>query len=95
MKLKSTPGIPKHQRGSAILMVMFSMIPILTMTGIVVDVGWAYFTRESAQTAAQAAAIAAAKSAMDGVAAGGTYTCGSHGLGCQSATACAATTPSP
>ncbi|MBV8771911.1 MAG: hypothetical protein JO166_06220 [Deltaproteobacteria bacterium] len=71
------------------------MIPILTMTGIVVDVGWAYFTRESAQTAAQAAAIAAAKSAMDGVAAGGTYTCGSHGLGCQSATACAATTPSP
>lgn len=77
---------------------MLAMIPILVMVGLVFDVGWAYFTTESARTAAQAAAMAAAQSALDIVKAGGTYTCGSTGgsesIGCQSATACASTVPS-
>lgn len=91
----NTVGVRQHQRGSTTLLVMLATLPILTMMGLVMDVGWANFTRESAQTAAEAAAIAAVQSAMDGVKSGGTYTCGSSGLGCQSATACAATTPSP
>lgn len=80
-----------RQRGSALLFTMFAMIPLCAALGLVVDVGLAYFTQESAQTAAEAAAMAAAQAALDGVAAGGTYTCGSKGLVCQSATACPST----
>jgi hypothetical protein len=78
----------KHQRGQAIAFVMLAMIPVCLVVGLVVDVGIAYYTKTSARTAAQMAALAAIQSAMDGVYAGGTYTCGSQSLGCQSPGAC-------
>jgi hypothetical protein len=43
----------------------------------------AYYTKNSARTAAQTAALAAVQAAIDGIYQGGTYTCGSLGLGCQ------------
>jgi Tfp pilus assembly protein PilX len=84
-----------HERGSALLVVMLMVLPLCAMVGLVFDVGWVYFTRESAQAAAEAAALAAVQSALDGIKLGGTYTCGSQGLGCQAATACPATISFP
>src|SRR4051794_30293187 len=85
----------KNQRGSAFLMVMLMAVPMFVSVGLVVDVGWAYYTRQTVHAAAQAAALAAVQSALDGIKAGGTYTCGSQGLGCQTATACPTTIPNP
>ena len=84
-----------YQRGSAIVMVMLFFIPVMAMVGLVVDVGLAYFARRAAQTAADAAAGAAAQAALDGIKSGGTYTCGSKGLGCQAATACPSNITTP
>jgi len=89
------PKAKSRQRGSAIVMVMLFFIPVLAMVGLVVDVGMAYFARRAAQTAADAAAGAAAQAALDGIKSGGTYTCGSMGLGCQAATACPANITTP
>ncbi|MFL6352682.1 MAG: pilus assembly protein TadG-related protein [Bryobacteraceae bacterium] len=86
-----------RQRGSAFFMVMFMALPMFVAVGLVVDIGWAYYTRQAAHAAAEAAAMAAAQSALDGIKAGGTYTCGSQGLGCYTGTAytCPSSTPSP
>jgi Flp pilus assembly protein TadG len=85
------------QRGSAFLMVMFMALPMFVAVGLVVDIGWAYYTRQAAHAAAEAAALAAAQPALDGIKAGGTYTCGSQGVGCYTSTAytCPASTPNP
>jgi Flp pilus assembly protein TadG len=83
------------QRGSAFLMIMLMVVPMFAAVGLVVDIGWAYFTRQAAHTAAEAAALGAAQAAVDGITNGGTYTCLSHGLGCQAATDCPTTIPSP
>jgi hypothetical protein len=86
----------QHQRGTATLWVLFSLVPIFGMTGLVTDVGWYYFTTEEARAAAESASLAAVQSAMDSVKAGGSYSCGSRTLACQStATGCATTVPSP
>ena len=89
--------LQNHQRGSAFLMVMCMALPMFLAVGLVVDIGWAYYTRQAAHAAAEAAAMAAAQSALDGIKAGGTYTCGSQGLGCYTSTAytCPSTTPNP
>jgi Flp pilus assembly protein TadG len=83
----------RSERGSVILFFTLLAIPICAMAGFVVDLGWFHFTQEAANTAAQAAAIAAVRSAMDDVAAGGSYTCASKGLTCQSATTCGSSLP--
>ncbi len=67
----------------------------LGLLGLVVDVGWAYWRREAAATAAQSAAVAAAM----GVSGNSTFSCGS-GTGsaqvtCQSDTACPSSPTSP
>ena len=84
-----------QQRGSVLVMVMFFFIPLLAMGGLVVDVGLGYFAKRAAQTAADAAASAAAQAALDGIKSGGTYTCGSKGLGCQAPTGCASVITTP
>jgi Putative Flp pilus-assembly TadE/G-like len=92
------PKYESRQRGSAFLMIMLMAIPMFTAVGLVVDVGWAYYTRQTAHAAAESAALAAAQTALDGIKAGGTYTCGSQGLRCYNdpnAYSCPATTPNP
>lgn len=81
-------------RGSAFLMVMFMAMPMFVAVGLVVDVGWAYFTRQAAHAAAESAALGAAQAAVDGIKGGGTYTCGSKGLDCVSES-CPTAIPNP
>jgi hypothetical protein len=47
------------QRGQALLMVTMVLFAMLGMIGLVVDLGWMYYTKKSAQSAADAAALAA------------------------------------
>ena len=77
-------------------MVAIMMLSLCAMAGLVFDTGMAYYTTESARAAAEAAANAAVQYAKDSATAhGGGYTCGSNGVVCQAATACAATVPNP
>lgn len=73
----------KHERGQVMLIVLLTLLPLCLIVGLVVDLGMIYYTKTSARTAAQTAALAAIQSALDGISHGGTYTCGSQGLGCQ------------
>jgi Flp pilus assembly protein TadG len=61
--------------------------------GLVVDLGWGYFTQQEARAAAESAALAAAFAANSS--SGGAFTCGSQGVVCQAATQCPATIPNP
>ncbi len=59
---------------------------------LAVDVGWAYFRRETAQAAADTAALAAVRAAVH--ASSSSFTCGSGVVWCSStATSCPTTTP--
>lgn len=84
-----------YQRGSAFFMVMLMAVPMFVAIGFVVDVGWAYYTRQAAHASAEAAALGAVRATLDGIKTGGTYTFGSQTLVCQTATACPTTIPSP
>lgn len=85
----------RRQRGSIALLVALTMIPMLAILGLVVDLGWYYYTTESARAAAESAALAGVQYAMDDVASGGSYTCNSNELTCQGQTNCASTAPNP
>jgi hypothetical protein len=77
------------------LLTMLTLIPIWAMIGLVGDVGWSYYTKGAAEAAAQAAAIAAVRSAMDYVAAGANYDCSSSSVVCQAAANCPSVIPNP
>src|SRR4051794_28267182 len=70
------------RRGQAVLMFTLGMVPLLGMVGLVVDIGWAYYRREAAQTAADSAAGAAAMAAYN-AAGGGVPNCGTAGVSCS------------
>src|SRR5437868_12221478 len=92
------PKSRNHQRGSAFLMLMLMAIPMFAALGLVVDIGWAYYTRQVTHAAAEAAVMAAVQSSLDGIKAGGTYTCGSQGLRCYNDStpySCPTTAPNP
>jgi hypothetical protein len=65
-------------------MLTLSITLICGAIGLVVDIGWAYFKKQSAQTAAEAAVLAAASAAKSS----GSL-CGSGGLVCASSSNCA------
>lgn len=71
-------------------MVALSLAFVFGMMSLTVDLGWSYFRRCAAQTAADAAAQSAASWAqLNG------YTCGSSGVACGSTYTCAASETSP
>src|SRR5215469_895659 len=72
----------QQQRGQAIIMVTFSMILIFGMLGLAIDLGWGFFVKRSAQAAADAAALAAARKAFSSLGQQGSYACGTT-LDCQ------------
>ena len=76
----------KNQRrgGQAGLFVVVSLTLTFAVLGFAVDLGWAYFRRNAAQAAADASALAAAIYASNNG-----YTCGSNGVVCGAAAACA------
>lgn len=67
------------RHGQVLVMVTLAMFVLFGMLGMVVDLGWSYFVRKSAQSAADAAALAAVQAAMDltgGSKSATDYTCG-------------------
>jgi hypothetical protein len=90
MKKKTNRG------GQAVLLMTLSLTMTLGMMSLVADVGWAYFRREAAQSAADAAAAGAVK-AVELALSGSTPTCGSGNVWCGSTagtiTNCPATAP--
>jgi Flp pilus assembly protein TadG len=76
-------------------MFTLALIPLFGILGLVVDIGWAYFRQESAQTAADAAANAAAMAAYTS-AGGGAPLCSTTGVACYATEySCPATIISP
>ncbi|MEN6608013.1 MAG: pilus assembly protein TadG-related protein [Bryobacteraceae bacterium] len=65
----------RHQRGQVLIMVTLVLISMCGVLGLAVDLGWSYFTKKSAQAAADAAALAAVQAAMASVPVVGPYTC--------------------
>jgi hypothetical protein len=74
-------------------MTTLSLVAMFGLIGLAVDIGWAHFQAEAAQTAADAAADAAAEAAL--ASSGGlTLTCGTNNVICQATTACPNPVPS-
>jgi hypothetical protein len=59
-----------------IIMVTLALLVLCGMLGLVVDLGWSYFVEKSAQTAADAAAIAAVQAAYASATSLASYNCG-------------------
>src|SRR5690349_12899234 len=77
-------------RGQAILMTTLSLTLLFGIVGLALDLGWGHYVQREAQAAADAAALAAASKALEGVGQGGTPTCGTN-VRCQDLSACPAT----
>lgn len=73
-------------------MLTMSLLVTLGLLGLVVDIGWAYWRREAARTAAESAAMAAIMAVGSGT---DLTTCNANGVTCQDDTACAANLTSP
>ena len=73
-------------------MVTLSLVPTVALIGLVVDLGWGYFRKQMAKTAA----VSAANAAVLAVSSLNSYTtCNSNGLTCQNDTACPASPTTP
>jgi hypothetical protein len=75
-----------RESGQVLVMTSLSLLAMFGLLGLAVDVGWAHFQVEAAQTAADAAASAAAEAAL--ASSGGSFTCGTKNVVCQATTAC-------
>ncbi|RPJ24583.1 MAG: hypothetical protein EHM35_16235 [Planctomycetaceae bacterium] len=67
-----------RRRGAILIMVTLSLFVMFGMLGLVVDLGWAYFTKKSAQTAADAAALVAVKTVKNNASSFSDYNCGDN-----------------
>src|SRR5467141_1013527 len=79
----------KHlsNRGQALILVTFALIPMFGLLGLVVDIGWMEFVRKSAQTAADAGAMAAVLQ-FQSTNFSTSFTSGVGAVVCQSSTSC-------
>ena len=68
------------QRGHILLFVTLSLPVLLALVGFAVDLGWSYFKKEAATAAAEAAALAGATQVYK---AGGSITCNSGVIWCN------------
>src|SRR5579862_6315490 len=82
-----------NRRGQTTILMTLGLTTMIGMVGLTVDIGWSYFREQTAQAAAEAAAMGAVKYAVD--ASGSSISCGSSGVVCQAATVCPSTIPSP
>uniref|UniRef100_Q01PK9 Putative Flp pilus-assembly TadG-like N-terminal domain-containing protein n=1 Tax=Solibacter usitatus (strain Ellin6076) TaxID=234267 RepID=Q01PK9_SOLUE len=71
------------RRGQTAVLFTLAIVPLFGVLGLVIDVGWSYYRKEAAQTAADAAASAAALAAYNAAGAGAP-TCGTTGVSCNS-----------
>src|ERR1700722_5008213 len=75
------------RKGQALVMASLSLTMVLGMVGLVVDLGFGRYTRRVAQSAADAAALAAASQALSSAGQTGTPVCGGN-VHCQSLASC-------
>jgi Flp pilus assembly protein TadG len=83
------------RRGQALVMATMALFMLFGIMGLAIDLGWSYYRKQVAQTAADSAALAAAVVAENS---SGTnvITCGLYNVLCQSTpTACPTVTGSP
>jgi Flp pilus assembly protein TadG len=90
VKLMGRKDMEFLRRGQALLTATLTFTVICGMLGLAVDLGWDYFQRQSAQSAADAAAQAGAAAAI----ASGNIACGTSVV-CQAKTACPANVVAP
>ena len=83
----------QRQGGQALIMVTMASVALFAMIGLAADLSWDYFVKRKTQSAADGAALGAARSAYDSVGAGA-VTCGTN-VACQDVTECPATINSP
>src|SRR5262245_33796476 len=76
-----------RHRGQALIMTTLALIPMFGIIGLAVDLGWMEFTKKSAQTAADAAAMAALLK-FQSTSYSTDFTCGVSGVVCQAPTSC-------
>jgi len=81
-----------RKRGQVLVMVTLALMMMCGMIGLVIDLGWSYYMRKSAQAAADTAALAAVRRAMAIGASmasydctGGVVTCASTPIDCPGA----------
>jgi len=72
---------PRKRAGQALILVTMVMIPMFGLLGLAVDLGWMEFTKKSAQTAADAAALAALLQ-FQSTTYSTSFTCGAGGVIC-------------
>ncbi len=81
---------PDERRGQALIMVTLASIPMFGLIGLAVDLGWMEFVKKRAQTAADAAAMAALLQ-FQSTTYSSSFTCGANGVVCQVPTSCSPT----
>lgn len=77
----------KNERGQALIMITLSLMTLCGVMGLVVDLGWSYFIKKSAQSAADSAALASAEAALATVGQRAPFAC-SGGVGCLDISSC-------
>jgi hypothetical protein len=82
------------RQGQALVLVTFSLATIIGVMVLATDLGWSHYVRKSAQTAADASAMAAALEALDHTG-NGRALCGAGGnVSCQpDPSSCASSLP--
>ena len=84
----------RAQNGQALVLVTIAAMALFGMMGLAVDVGWAFYSRKAAQSAADAAALAAAQATLHQIGQGSYFGCGLNVV-CQPRTPCASQVPRP
>lgn len=74
--VSSSPNSKRGQRGQAMFMLTIALLALCGMMGLAVDLGWSFFVKKAAQSAADAAAMASIREALRYGIPGG-FTCGS------------------
>jgi hypothetical protein len=75
----------EYSRGQALIMVTFALIAMMGLLGLAVDLGWSFFVRKSARSAADSAALAAVIEGMRRLGGSGAFTCDDGTLACRPA----------
>lgn len=80
--------LSKNEKGQALPMITLSLVAMCGMMGLAVDLGWSFFVKRSAQTAADAAAQAAVQQVLDNVGQSGAILCSNTQIACQAMAPC-------
>jgi Flp pilus assembly protein TadG len=77
----------RSRKGQTLVLATLSLFMLFGIMGLAVDLGWSYYRKQVAQTAADSAALAAVVVAENSTG-NNTIVCGANNVLCQAATAC-------